>query len=61
MKLLEEKYFACCDRLYLNKLSQRKVSDKSRVYQDLQEQIDKDNKLKKELESKLGIRKHTFK
>ena len=47
MQNLMKEYFDCCDRLYLNYLAQQKMVKGSK---SMLEQIDKDEKLKKDLE-----------
>lgn len=47
IKMLQEQYFDCCDRLFLNYLAQKKVIKRCPI---AEEQIEKDEKLKKELE-----------
>lgn len=55
-KSLKEKYFDCCDRITLNKINQRKVTKSTQIYNELQEQIDKDTKLKPELEKRMKVK-----
>ena len=51
MEALQKQYFNCCDRLYLNGLAQEKMP----TSQKIKKLIQKDKRLKKELERKLGL------
>lgn len=50
-----EEYFRILDRIYLNEGSLKKVKKNTKFYKKIQEQIEKDKKLKRQHEEFLGI------
>ena len=52
MKNLQKQYFDTCDRIYLNEEAQKKQTRRDK---QLEQQLEKDYQLKKELKHKLGL------
>lgn len=46
-------YLDTCDRIYLNELNLKKINKGTKAYKEILEQLEKDRKIKKEIESKI--------